>query len=123
MSQNKEVVAYISGVLFGVTKKITNSLTRSMFTAKEHEYVEKTIGQLYVCKPISKVFSKSRITKLQEIAESGDIGGLMQLAKEETAISDQPWCVAHVVNAVQAMHKCLPKALYQATHDYLYSCR
>lgn len=59
--------AYVSGVLFGVTNKITKRLNRNMFTPQQHELAQKTVGQLYDCRPVDSVFSKEGVAKLQEI--------------------------------------------------------
>lgn len=47
---------YISGLVFGVSKKFTAVLTISVLTQDEHEVAKKTVGKLYSCRPIHSVF-------------------------------------------------------------------
>jgi hypothetical protein len=104
--------AYISGVIFGVSKKLTKLLTRSNFTPEEHEFAEKTVGRLYSCRPVDSVFSEDGVQKLQNMVESDDLRGMLKLARDETAISDKPWCVSHVISALSYLTMYLPSTVY-----------
>ena len=53
--------AYISGFVFGVTKKFTVLLNRDFFTPEQHEFSEKTVGRLYSCRPVDSVFLKDGV--------------------------------------------------------------
>ena len=56
--------AYVSGVIFGVSKKVTALLNRNMFTPEQNEFAEKTVGKLYSCRPVGSVFSEDGVQKL-----------------------------------------------------------
>lgn len=112
--------AYVSGVIFGVTKKLTLLLNRNFFTAEEHEFAEKTVGKLYSCRPIDSVFSEDGIQTLQRMVETDDFRGMWKLARDETAISNKPWCVSYVIGALSAYTMCLPSMVYGATTAYIY---
>jgi len=112
--------AYISGVIFGVSKKITILLNRNFFTPKEHEFAEKTVGKLYSCRPVDSVFSNDGVQKLQTMIETDDFRGMLKLARDETAISDKPWCVSFVIGALNSFTMCLPPMVYQTTKAYIY---
>lgn len=112
--------AYISGVIFGVSKKLTTLLNRNFFTAEQHEFSENTVGRLYSCRPVDAVFSEDGVKKLQHMVESDDFRGMLKLARDEAAISDKPWCVSYVIGAVSSFTMCLPSIVYQATTAYIY---
>jgi hypothetical protein len=112
--------AYVSGVIFGVSKKLTTLLNRNLFTREEHEFAEKTVGRLYSCKPVDSVFSEDGVQKLQRMVETDDFRGMLKLARDEAAISDKPWCVSYVIGAVSSFTRCLPSVVYEATTAYIY---
>lgn len=112
--------AYVSGVIFGVSKKLTALLNRNFFTPEEHEFGEKTVGRLYSCRPVNSVFSEDGVQKLQKMVETDDFRGMFKLARDETAISDKPWCVSFVIGALNSYTMCLPSIVYQATTAYIY---
>jgi len=70
--------------------KLGYVLTKDLFTKEEHAYAERTIGQLYNCRPVDTIFSPSRVERLQQMAESNDLRGLMKLGKESSLTSDKP---------------------------------
>ena len=113
--------AYISGVVFGITKKVAAILNRNLFTKEEHEFTERTIGRLYDCRPIDSVFSDNGVKKLQHMVETDDFRGMLKLARDETAIFDKPWCVGYVMSALDSFTRCLPSTLYTATMEYIYA--
>jgi hypothetical protein len=112
--------AYVSGVIFGVSKKLTTLFNRNMFNQEEHEFSEKTIGKLYSCRPVDSVFSEDGVQKLQRMLETDDFRGMLKLARDEAAISDKPWCVSYVIGALNSFTMCLPAVVYQATTAYIY---
>lgn len=111
---------YVTGVVFGVGKKITALFNRNLFTREEHEFSEKTVGRLYSCRPVDSVFSEDGVRKLQHMFETEDLRGMLKLARDEAAISDRPWCVSYVIVALNSVSKCLPPMLYEATSAYIY---
>lgn len=112
--------AYVSGVIFGVSKKVTALLNRNMFTPEQNEFAEKTVGKLYSCRPVGSVFSEDGVQKLQQMVETDDFRGMLKLARDEAAISDKPWCVGYVIGALSSFTMCLPSMVYQATTAYIY---
>lgn len=112
--------AYVSGVIFGVSKKLTALLNRNLFTREEHEFSEKTVGRLYSCRPVNSVFSEDGVKKLQHMVETDDFRGMLKLARDEAAISDKPWCVTYVIIALNSFTKCLPSIVYETTTAYIY---
>ena len=112
--------AYISGFIFGVTKKLTVLLNRNFFTPEQHEFSEKTVGRLYSCRPVDSVFSEDGVQKLQQMVETDDFRGMLKLARDEAAISDKPWCVSFVISALNSCTMCLPSIVYEATTSYIY---
>ena len=112
--------AYLSGVIFGVTKKLTVLFNRNFFTPEQHEFSEKTVGRLYSCRPVGSVFSKDGVKKLHHMVETDDFRGMWKLARDETAISDKPWCVSYVIGALSSCTMCLPSIVYEATTSYIY---
>lgn len=112
--------AYVSGFVFGVTKKLTALLNRNLFTPEQHAFGEKTVGQLYSCRPVDSVFSEDGVQKLQQMVETDDFRGMLKLARDETAISDKPWCVSYVIVALNSFTMCLPSVVYEATTSYIY---
>ena len=112
--------SYVSGVIFGVSKKLTLLLNRNFFTPKEHEFGEQTVGRLYTCRPVTSVFSEDGVQKLQQMVETDDFRGMLKLARDETAVSDKPWCVGYVIGALNACTICLPSIVYEETTAYIY---
>jgi hypothetical protein len=112
--------AYVHGFIWGVTKKVTVLFHRNLFTEKEHELAQQTVGKLYQCKPIESVFSEDGIKKLQSMIETGDFRGMWKLARDEAAISDVPWCVSYVMAALNCLSMCLPDIVFKATTAYIY---
>lgn len=112
--------AYVTGVFFGVSKKVTALLTRNFFTPEEHEFSQRTVGKLFSCIPINSVFSENAIQKLQHMLETDDFRGVLKLARDETAISDKPWCVGYVVGSLNSYTMCLPAMVQEATTAYIY---
>lgn len=111
---------YVTGVIFGVTKKVTTLFNRNMFAEEQHEFSEKTIGRLYSCRPVDSVFSEDGVQKLQRMLETDDFRGMLKLARDEYAISDKPWCVSYVLSALNSFTMCLPSVVYKATTAYIY---
>lgn len=111
---------YFYGVIFGVSKKLTAKFNREAFTKEQHEYAEKLVGKLYSCRPVDSVFSEAGVKKLQTMLETDDLRGMLQLARDESAISDKPWCVSTVIQALGSLTMCLPSILYEATSAYIY---
>lgn len=114
------VSAYVRGLIFGVSKKVTFLFNRNMFTPEQHEYAQKTVGRLYECRPIDSIFSKGAVSKLQEMTVTGDFRGMLKLARDEAKISDKPWCVSYVIGALNSFSMCLPEIVYEATTAYMY---
>lgn len=112
--------AYVSGVIFGVSKKLTTLLNRNFFTPEEHEFGESTVGKLYSCTPVDSVFSSDGVQKLQKMVETDDFRGMLKLARDEAAISNKPWCVSYVIGALNSFTMCLPPMVYEATTAYIY---
>ena len=112
--------AYVTGVIFGITKKFTALLNHSAFTEQQHEFSEKTVGRLYGCRPVDSVFSEDGVDKLQQMIRTDDFRGMLKLARDETAVSDKPWCVGYVIGALNACTICLPSIVYEATTAYIY---
>lgn len=111
---------YVTGVIFGVTKKVTTLFNRNMFTEEQHEFSEKTIGRLYSCRPVDSVFSQDGVQKLQRMVETDDFRGMLKFARDEYALSDKPWCVSSVLGALNSFTMCLPSVVYEATTAYIY---
>lgn len=112
--------AYISGFIFGIGKKFTFLFNRDFFTREEHEYSETLIGRLYKCRPIDSVISEPGVQRLQEMVAQDDFRGILKVARDETAISDKPWCVTYIIAAMNSFTMCLPAAVHQATVAYIY---
>lgn len=112
--------AYVSGVIFGVSKKVTALLNRNLFTREQHEFSEKTVGKVYSCRPVDSVFSEEGVKKLQQMVETDDFRGMLKLARDETAISNKPWCVSYVIGALNSCTMCLPSIVYETTTAYIY---
>ena len=112
--------AYVHGFTFGISKKLSHLLTRSLFTREQHEYAKNTVGKLYSCRPVNSVFSEKGVKQLQKMVENDDFRGMMKLARDETAISDKPWCVSYVIGALNVLSMCLPSIVYEASNSYIY---
>ena len=112
--------AYLHGVIWGVTKKVTALFNRNLFTAQQHEFAERTVGRLHQCKPIESVFSEEVIKKLRSMIETGDFRGMLKLARDEWANSDMPWCVSYVISALDSLSMCLPDIVYKTNVAYIY---
>lgn len=111
---------YVQGVVWGITKKVTSLLNRNSFTAEQHEFAQKSVGRLYECKPVESVFSKDAIEKLKVMIDTGDTRGMLKIAREETAMSDKPWCVSYIISALDSLTMCLPDIVYKTTAAYIY---
>jgi hypothetical protein len=112
--------AYVHGVIWGVTKKVTELFNRNLFLANQHEFAEKTVGRLHECNPIESVFSKDAINKFRLMIETGDFRGMLKVARDESVTSDKPWCVSYVIAALDSLSMCLPDIVYKTTVAYIY---
>ena len=54
------------------------------------------------------------------MVETDDFRGMLKLARDETAISNKPWCVGYVIGALNCFTMCLPSMVYEATTAYIY---
>jgi hypothetical protein len=110
--------AYIAGIIFGATKKLIRLSNKNFFTPEENKIAEKTVGKLYSCRPIDSVFLKDAVPKLQKMLETDNLRGMLKLARDETVLSEKPWCVSSVVSALSLLTMRLPSMVYEATTAY-----
>jgi hypothetical protein len=108
--------AYISGV----TKKLSGLLNKNFFIPEEHRIAEQTVCKLYSCRLVDSIFYEVGVKKLQKMAETDDLRGMLKLARDKSLLSDKPWCVSYVISALNSCTTCLPDIVYQATTAYLY---
>jgi len=52
--------------------------------------------------------------------ETGDFRGMLKVARDESIISDKPWCVSYVIGVLDCLSICLPDMVYKTTAAYIY---